>query len=281
MFFIFSSYGTQPGNGHQTGQENIQHDFYPRDDSINIINLQIIILKDVDMSKHTGFSALKAMYVNCTLKKSPQLSHTRGLMDVSAGIMEREGVQVKHLRFVDYDVAPGIYPDMREHGWDKDDWPRLFSDIYAADILVIGTPIWLGEKSSVAKKLIERLYAHSSEMKENGQGLFYGKVGGCVVTGNEDGIKHCAMGILYSLQHIGYSVPPQADCGWVGEAGPGPSYLDEESGAGDSDFTNRNTTFMTYNLLHLARLLKDNNGYPLYGNSMKAWQEGERWNFRK
>jgi multimeric flavodoxin WrbA len=232
------------------------------------------------MMEKTVFAGLKAMFVNCTLKKSPELSHTKGLMDVSAGIMEREGVQVQHLRFVDYDVAPGIYPDMTEHGWDKDDWPRLFSEIYDAHILVIGTPIWLGEKSSEAKKLIERLYAHSSQTKENGQGIFYGKVGGCVVTGNEDGIKHCAMGILYSLQHIGYSIPPQADCGWVGEAGPGPSYLDEESGAAKSDFTNRNTTFMTYNLLHLAKLLNDTGGYPLYGNSMKAWQEGQRWNFK-
>jgi len=161
------------------------------------------------------------------------------------------------------------------------DWPVLFRDIFDADILVIGTPIWLGEKSSETKKLIERLYAHSSQTKENGQGLFYGKVGGCVVTGNEDGIKHCAMGILYSLQHIGYSLPPQADCGWIGEAGPGPSYLDEESGAANNDFTNRNTTFMTYNLLHLAKLLKDSGGYPLYGNSMKAWQEGQRWGFEK
>lgn len=227
------------------------------------------------------FSELKAMYVNCTLKKSPELSHTQGLMDVSAGIMKREGVQVKHIRLVDFDVAPGIYPDMTEHGWNKDDFPELFKDIIEADILVIGTPIWLGEKSSVAKKLIERLYSHSAEMNEKGQGLFYSKVGGCVITGNEDGIKHCAMGILYSLQHIGYSIPPQADCGWIGEAGPGPSYLDKESEAVDNDFTNRNTTFMTYNLLHLAKLLKSNKGYPAFGNSIKAWQDGSRWKFIK
>lgn len=227
------------------------------------------------------FSGLKTVFINCTLKRSPELSHTQGLMNLSAGIMEKEGVQVMHLRLVDFDVAPGIYPDMTEHGWGKDEWPRLFGDIYNADVLVVGTPIWLGEVSSVTKKLIERMYAHSSEVKNNGQGIFYGKVGGCVVTGNEDGIKHCAMGILYSLQHIGYSIPPQADCGWIGEAGPGPSYLDKESGAVNNDFTNRNTTFMTYNLLHLAKLLKDNGGYPVYGNSMKAWQEGERWSFTK
>ncbi len=86
---------------------------------------------------------------------------------------------------------------------------------------------------------------------------------------------------MYSLQHIRYSIPPQVDCGWIGEVGPGPSYLDEESGGKESDFTNRVTTFMTYNLLHLARLLKDNDGNSAYGNSQSEWENGERWNFKK
>jgi hypothetical protein len=95
------------------------------------------------------------------------------------------------------------------------------------------------------------------------------------------------MGILYSLQHVGYSVPPQADCGWIGKVGPGPSYGDKElkgeildNPVGfDSEFTNKNTTFMTYNLLHLSLMLKNNNGYPNYGNSRKEWDNGERWGF--
>ena len=168
---------------------------------------------------------------------------------------------------------------MTEHGVEKDDWPSLWEKVDAADILIIGTPVWLGEKSSVATNLIERLYAMSSKQNKKGQYYFYGKVGGCIITGNEDGIKHCAMGILYALQHVGYSIPPQADCGWIGEAGPGPSYMDEESNAKNNDFTNRNTTFMTYNLLHLAKMLKDQDGYPAYGNSRKDWDDGTRWNF--
>ncbi len=88
-------------------------------------------------------------------------------------------------------------------------------------------PIWLGDNSSETKKVIERLYAHSGELNDKGQWLYYGKVGGCLITGNEDGIKHCASNVLYSLQHIGYSIPPQADAGWIGEAGPGPSYGDK------------------------------------------------------
>jgi len=226
-----------------------------------------------------NFSVLTAMYVNCTLKRSPELSHTEGLMKVSMNIMEKEGVKIDHLRLVDHEVASGVYPDMTIQGWEKDEWPSLFESIFNADILIIGTPIWLGEKSSVAQQLIERLYSMSGEHNEKGQYLYYGKVGGCVITGNEDGAKHCAMGILYALQHIGYSIPPQADCGWLGEVGPGPSYLDKESNAVNNDFTNRNTTFMTYNLLHLAKILKDNNGYPAYGNSRKDWNAGTRWNF--
>jgi multimeric flavodoxin WrbA len=225
------------------------------------------------------FSKLKAVYVNCTLKKSPRQSHTEGLMQVSQNIMNTEGVSVEHIRFVDHDVAYGVYPDMTEHGAETDEWPKLFDTIFDADILIIGTPIWLGEKSSVAQKLIERLYSMSGKTNDKGQYLFYGKVGGCVITGNEDGVKHCAMGILYALQHIGYSIPPQADCGWLGDVGPGPSYLDKESDAANNDFTNRNTTFMTYNTMHLAYMLKEHNGYSAYGNSRERWDEGNRWNF--
>lgn len=225
------------------------------------------------------FSQLKAMYVNCTLKKSPEKSHTAGLMEVSKNIMRKEVVQVEELRLIDHDVASGVYPNMTAHGWEKDEWPTLFERIFSADILIIGTPIWLGEKSSEAQKLIERLYSMSGKQNNKGQYLYYGKVGGCIITGNEDGVKHCAMGILYALQHIGYSIPPQADAGWIGEVGPGPSYLDKESGAQENDFTNRNTTFMTYNLLHLAKMLKERNGYPAYGNSRKEWDNGNRWNF--
>lgn len=238
--------------------------------------------------KNSDFSNLKAVYVNCTLKKTPEISHTGSLMELSERIMTEEKVEIDIIRLVDFQVANGVYPDMTEHNWDRDEWPVLFKRIIEADILIVGTPIWLGEKSSVAQKLIERLYAMSGMTNDKGQYLFYGKVGGCIITGNEDGVKHCAMGILYSLQHIGYSIPPQADCGWIGEVGPGPSYGDKEWKGKklehpvgfESNFTNRNTTFMTYNLLHLASILKANNGYPNYGNSRLDWDEGSRWGFQ-
>ena len=225
------------------------------------------------------FSDLSALFLNCTLKKSPEQSHTEGLIAISRAILEKNGVAVDALRPVDHDIASGVWPDMREHGWDQDDWPAIYEKVKAADILVITTPIWLGEKSSVCTKVIERLYSTSGDLNEDGQYAYYGKVGGCLVTGNEDGVKHCAMNILYSLQHLGYDIPPQADAGWIGEAGPGPSYLDEGSGGPENDFTNRNTTFMTWNLLHLARMIKDAGGIPAHGNQRSMWDAGCRYDF--
>ena len=225
------------------------------------------------------FSDLKALFLNCTLKKSPNQSHTKGLIDISKEIMETNKVAVEMLRPVDYDIAFGVYPDMTEHGWDKDDWPEIFEKVKAADILVITSPIWLGEKSSVCTQTIERLYAQSSQLNDEGQYAFYGRVGGCLITGNEDGAKHCAMNILYSMQHLGYVIPPQADAAWLGEAGPGPSYLDPDSGGPENDFTNRNTTFMTWNLMHMARMLKDAGGVPAHGNQRSKWDAGCRFDF--
>jgi multimeric flavodoxin WrbA len=225
------------------------------------------------------FSDLRATFVNCTLKRSPELSHTQGLVDASAAIMFKHGVTVEVVRAIDHDIATGVYPDMRDHGWAVDEWPDVYPQILASDILVIAGPIWLGDNSSVTKRVIERLYALSGMLNERGQYAFYGRVAGCLITGNEDGIKHCAQNVLYSLQHVGYTIPPQADAGWIGEAGPGPSYLDPGSGGPDNDFTNRNTTFMTWNLMHLARMLKTSGGIPAHGNQRSAWDAGTRFDY--
>ncbi len=230
----------------------------------------------------TDFSDLKALTINCTLKPTPEASHTDKLLGTAEAIMVRSGVSLDQVRLVDHHIAHGVYPDMTEHGAERDDWPAIWKKVKAADILLLGTPIWLGEKSSVCQQLIERLYAHSGQTNDKGQYAFYGKVAGVFVTGNEDGIKHVSMGTLYSLQHVGYTIPPQADAGWIGEAGPGPSYGDPlEDGEGyvgfDNDFTRRNATFATWNMLHFARMLKDAGGIPAYGNSVDLWNEGRRF----
>jgi multimeric flavodoxin WrbA len=225
------------------------------------------------------YDDLSAVYVNCSLKPSPELSHTQVLADRSIAIMREHGVSVEVVRAVDHDIAPGVWPDMREHGAARDDWPALYERIAAADILVLLTPIWLGQKSSVCSRVVERLYACSHLLNEAGQYAYYGRTAGCLVTGNEDGIKHCSMEILYSLQHLGFTIPPQADAGWIGPAGPGPSYADEGSGGPENDFTNRNTTFMTWNLLHMARMLKDRGGFPAHGNQRSEWDAGCRFDY--
>lgn len=229
------------------------------------------------MPDQFDFSNLRALFVNCTLKRSPSPSNTQALMDNSIAIMEACGVQVDSVRAVDHEIPAGMEADMTEHGYARDDWPQIQQQVFAADILVLGSSIWLGDKSSVCTRVIERMYAYSGELNDRGQWSYYGRVGGVLVTGNEDGIKHVAMNVLYSLAHVGFVIPPQADAGWIGEAGPGPSYADPGSGGLVNDFTQRNTTFMSWNLMHLAAMLKRAGGIPARGNQKRAWDQGERF----
>jgi multimeric flavodoxin WrbA len=225
----------------------------------------------------SAYDDLSALFINCSLKPSREPSNTEALMKVSQGVMAANGVSIETIRAADLDIPPGVQPDMREHGFAHDDWPEVQAKVMAADILVIGTPIWLGDKSSICTRVVERLYGYSGKLNDKGQYAYYGRAAGCVITGNEDGAKHCAMNLLYSLQHLGYTIPPQADAGWVGEAGPGPSYADETSGGPQNDFTQRNTTFAAWNLMHMARMLKDAGGLPAYGNLPEAWEAGARF----
>ena len=127
------------------------------------------------------------------------------------------------IRTVDHEIPPGVWPDMREHGYDRDDFPAIYREaVVPADILIIAGPIWLGDQSSQTRMIIERLYAYSGEVNAAGQWSYYGKVGGVLTTGNEDGGKHVSAQVLYALQHIGLTVPPQSDAYWNGRPAPGP-----------------------------------------------------------
>lgn len=229
------------------------------------------------------FSGLSALYLNCTLKRSPERSHTRLLLEVPAALMRSQGVDVEIVRAADFELAPGVQPDMTEEGHEHDGWPELWARVRDADIVVLGTPIWLGARSSVCTRVVERLYAMSGMRNARGQYVYYGKVGGCVVTGNEDGAKHVAAGLLYALQHLGLAIPPQADTGWLGPIGPGPSYGDEADDGSrvgfDNDYTRRTATFMAWNLMHLARMMKAQGGFPSEGNRADAWEDGERFGY--
>jgi multimeric flavodoxin WrbA len=125
---------------------------------------------------------------------------------------------------------PCVYPGMTAHRGASARWPLIWERVKVGDTLVIAGPNWRGEHSSLARQIVERLYAHLGQLKEQGQLPLRGRVGGALITGNQDCLRHCPADIVYSLQHLGYVISPQADAGWIGDIGPGPSYLDEGPG---------------------------------------------------
>lgn len=206
---------------------------------------------------------IRALLLNASLKSCEEVSNTESLMNEAVSIFNENGIQTEMVRLADYRIAYGVTAD--EGGGDQ--WPEIFEKVKAADILIIGTPLWLGEKSSLATQAIERLYGASGMTNEKGQYIFYNKVAGVVVTGNEDGAKHASASILYGLSHIGFTVPPNVDTYWVGEAGPGPSYM--EAKGRQNEFTMQHNRIMTYNLIHFAKLLKEH-PIPAEGNVVKS-----------
>lgn len=197
--------------------------------------------------------ALKALFLNCTLKKSPTVSNTDALIKKVEGRMQAKGVETEIIRVVDYHIPFGVSSDEGA----GDDWPKILQKIKASNILVIASPIWFGVRASVTQMVIERLdgtYAESD--KQTGQYPLYGKVAGVIVTGNEDGAHNVAAHTLYNLTHLGCTIPPNVDSYWVGEAGPGPSYL--EAGGDKHLYTNRTAHYMAENLIYMAALLQDN-----------------------
>ena len=205
--------------------------------------------------------ALRALFLNTTLKYGDEKSNTEALADEVFDIYRKNGVETESVRITDYNVPFGISDDLSG----GDEFPQILKKVEAPDIVIIGTPIWLGEKSSVAKLLIERLYGSTSLTNDKGQSIFYNKVGGVVVTGNEDGGKAAAKSILYSMAHNGFTIPLNVDTYWVGDAGPGPSYM--EAGT-DNEFTKSHVKMLAWNTMHLARLFKKH-PIPAEGNTME------------
>ena len=205
--------------------------------------------------------SLRALFLNTTLKYGDEKSNTEALADEVFDIYRENGVETESVRITDYNVPFGISDDLGG----GDEFPQILKKVEAPDIVIIGTPIWLGEKSSVAKLLIERLYGSTSLTNDKGQSIFYNKVGGVVVTGNEDGGKAAAKSILYSMAHNGFTIPPNVDTYWVGDAGPGPSYM--EAGT-DNEFTKSHVKMLAWNTMHLARLFKEH-PIPAEGNTME------------
>jgi multimeric flavodoxin WrbA len=208
--------------------------------------------------------AIKALVLNCSLKDSSETSNTRALIDEAVKIFEENGADTEVLTMADYSIGFGITHEAVNN---QDQWPIIFEKVKQADILVIGSPIWLGEQSSLATLVVERLYGGSSLTNEKGQYIYYNKVGGVVVTGNEDGGKNVSSYLIYALSHIGFTIPPNVDTYWVGEAGPGPSFI--EANGNQNEFTMQHVKIMAHNLLHFARLLKEH-PIPAEGNVIKS-----------
>ena len=204
---------------------------------------------------------LKAVLLNCTLKKSPAESNTQALMDRVIEVLETLEVECELVRVVDYNVPFGVSSDEGE----GDEWPEILAKVIAADILIIGMPIWFGVRSSVAQLVIERLDGTYNSTNEVGQYPLYNTVAGVVVTGNEDGAHDCAATTLFNLSHLGCTIPPNADTYWVGDAGPGPSYIEAEGW--NHAYTQKTTKWMAHNVVHFARMLKER-PIPAEGNTV-------------
>lgn len=177
---------------------------------------------------------MRALFLNCTLKKSPQVSNTQALFDKAVNIFKDLGVECRRIRVVDYNI-PFLVSSNEGEG---DKWPFVLEQIRSCDIFMIRIPIWFGLFSSVVKPVIERLDGiHLEGDPKTGQYPLHSKVAGVIVTGNEDRAHDVCSNILFSLIHLGCTVPPNADCYWVGDAGPGPSYI--EVGGDKHLYTNR------------------------------------------
>ncbi|GAA2732507.1 NAD(P)H-dependent oxidoreductase [Pedococcus aerophilus] len=193
---------------------------------------------------------LTALAITCSLKPSPADSSTDLLTRQLLDALERHGVDGELVRAVDHDIRPGVEADMG----DGDGWPALREKMLAADILVIGTPTWMGQHSSIAQRVLERLDAELSDTNEAGQPRTYGKVAGAVVVGNEDGAHHISAVIFQCLNDVGFTIPAGGVTYWNGEAMHATDYQDLDE---TPEKTASTTATLAANAAHLARRLRD------------------------
>jgi multimeric flavodoxin WrbA len=192
---------------------------------------------------------LTALAITCSLKPSPADSSTDLLTRQLLDAMKEHGVDGELVRAVDLDIRPGVEDDMG----DGDQWPKLREKMHAADILVLGTPTWMGQHSSVAQRVLERLDAELSDTNDDGQPRTYGKVAAAVVVGNEDGAHHISAVLFQCLNDVGFTIPAGGVTYWNGEAMHGTDYQDLDETPEETAST---TATLAANAAHLARLLR-------------------------
>ena len=192
---------------------------------------------------------LRALALTCSLKPSPAASSTDLIASQVLAALADHGVTGELVRVVDHDIRPGVEKDMGA----GDDWPGLRTKVLAADILVLATPTWMGQASSVCMRVLERLDAELSETDEQGRASVFGKVAVAAVVGNEDGAHHISSQLFQALNDVGFSIPAQAATYWNGEAMHGTDYQDLDETPAATAATNAN---VAANAAHLARLLR-------------------------
>ena len=191
---------------------------------------------------------LNALILNCTLKRSPEASNTEALASVLSAALADGGAACETIRVVDHDVLPGVSSDEG----DGDAWPAIRAKVVASEILVLATPTWFGQPSSVVKRVLERMDAMLSETGEDGLPVAFNRIAGFVVTGNEDGAHHVIAELAQAVNDIGYTVPAQAWTYWNKGPGPGPTYLETDEG---HDWSARTARTAAGNLIAVAQAL--------------------------
>lgn len=200
-------------------------------------------------------TTLSAVALNCTLKRGTETSSTEVLLNEVISALRSHEVEVDEpIRMANLDVAPGVTSDEG----DGDDWPEVRSKILDSDILVLGTPIWLGQPSSVVKRVLERMDAFLGEHDDDGRMVSYDGVAIVAVVGNEDGAHHVTAELFQALNDVGFTIPATGATYWVGEAMQGVDYKDKDP---KPEKTQATTATAARNAAHLARLLSDA-GYP-------------------
>lgn len=192
---------------------------------------------------------LSALALNCTLKTSDAASSTDKLLEEVLSALSEHDISGEIVRVVDLNINPGVTSDEG----DGDDWPALRKRVLAADILLFGTPIWLGQPSSVAKRVLERMDGFLGEADESKRMPPFGKVAVVAIVGNEDGAHHCHAEIFQALNDVGFTLPAGAGTYWVGQAMGSTDYKDLKEPYGK---TVQTTRMLASNAAHLARLLK-------------------------
>lgn len=198
--------------------------------------------------------ALKAIAFNCTLKSGAKASSTDKLLGEAMAELKKSGVTGETLRMADYDIKPGVRSDEGQ----GDDWPKLRKKLLGVDIFIFGTPIWMGQPSSICKRVIERMDAFLDEKDKQERMPSYGIVACAAIVGNEDGAHHCSNEMFQALNDVGFTIPPNGMTYWVGEAMGDTDYKDLKK---PFKATVNATQMMVRNAVHLAKLLSARN-YP-------------------